>query len=138
MPMMLGSSPADEYALIRASGLSPSCSARLADIIMTAAAPSFRPDALPAVTVPSFENAGRSAASESSVVPCFGYSSVSKVIVPFFCAIWIGTISSLKRPAFCAASALFCEAMANASWSARDTSYFVATFSAVTPMWYWL
>ena len=45
-----------------------------------------------------------------------------------------GTISSLKRPVFFAASALFCEAAAKASCSARAIWYFCATFSAVLPM----
>ena len=44
----------------------------------TAAAPSFRPDALPAVTVPSLLNAGRSPASDSAVVPYLMNSSASK------------------------------------------------------------
>src|SRR5258705_13468219 len=51
IPMMLGSTPADEYALMRASGLRPNSLALAALIIITAAAPSFMPDALPAVTV---------------------------------------------------------------------------------------
>jgi hypothetical protein len=49
-----------------------------------------------------------------------------------------GTISSLNRPAFCAASALCWLAIANASCIARVMPCFFATFSAVTPMWYWL
>ena len=48
------------------------------------------------------------------------------------------TISSANRPAFCAASVLFWLATANLSWSSRVTAYSFATFSAVTPMWYWL
>src|SRR2546429_272856 len=47
-------------------------------------------------------------------------------------------ISSLKRPAFCAASVFCWLASANWSCSSRVTSYSFATFSAVTPMWYWL
>ena len=46
-----------------------------------------------------------------------------------------GTISSLNLPAFCAASALFCEATANSSCCARVICYCLATFSAVLPMW---
>ena len=44
-------------------------SASFADIRITAAAPSLIPDALPAVTVPSFWKAARSFATWSSVVP---------------------------------------------------------------------
>ncbi|SAK85626.1 hypothetical protein AWB82_05808 [Caballeronia glebae] len=54
---------------MRASGVSPSASAFFADITTTAAAPSLRPDAFAAVTVPSFENAGFSPASASAVTP---------------------------------------------------------------------
>ena len=73
---------------ILASGLRPSFAARSAVATTTAAAPSLMPEALPAVTVPSFLNAGFSAASFSAVVPARGYSSVSKAIgSPFFCGI---------------------------------------------------
>ncbi len=117
IPIIVGSIPADEYAFILASGFNPSESAFFADIIMTAAAPSLMPDALPAVTDPSFENAGRKAESDSIVVPDLMYSSASNTILPFFCGISIGRISSLNLPAFCAASALFCDASANSSCS---------------------
>ena len=56
------------------------------------------PDALPAVTVPSFLNAGRSLARPSRVVFGRTCSSVSKITVSFFFLTSIGTISSLKRP----------------------------------------
>ena len=48
---------------MRASGVRPRFSASSADISRTAAAPSLRPDALPAVTLPSFEKAGRTLAA---------------------------------------------------------------------------
>jgi len=38
------------------------------------------PDALPAVTVPSFANAGRSLANESRLELCLGNSSLSKIM----------------------------------------------------------
>ena len=60
---------------MRASGLSPSSFAFFADIMITAAAPSLMPDALPAVTVPSLSNAGFSAFIVSAVAPWRGYSS---------------------------------------------------------------
>ena len=106
VPMMAGSTPADAYARTRASGVTPSRSARSAPISTTAAAPSLRPDALPAVTVPSFLNAGRIATITSADGRVRGYSSVSKTNGrPFFCAISSGTISSVKCPASTAASA---------------------------------
>ena len=138
IPMIDGSRPAEEYALILTSGFRPSSFAFDADIMMTAAAPSLSPDALPAVTVPSFANAGRRLDSDSTVVPCFGNSSASNFTVPFLLTISNGRISSLNLPAFCAASALFCEAVANSSCSWREIECFFATFSAVVPMWYWL
>src|SRR5919206_528645 len=59
-----------------------------------AAAPSLIPDALPAVTVPSLTNAGRSAASFSTVVPARGYSSREILSgAPFFCGTSTATIS---------------------------------------------
>ena len=71
------------------------------------------PEALPAVTVPFLSKAGRSFASVSMVVPCLGYSSASTTVSPLREVIVTGTISSLKRPAFCAASARDCERAAS-------------------------
>ena len=101
----------------------------------TAAAPSLMPDALAAVIEPSLSKAGRSLATLSSVTPARGYSSWSTTMSPLRLLIVTGTISSLKRPAFCAASALFCEATANSSCWPRVICYCLATFSAVMPMW---
>src|SRR6202007_485316 len=50
-PMMAGSTPAVAQETMRASGVSPRCSACLADISTRAAAPSLMPQALPALTV---------------------------------------------------------------------------------------
>ena len=61
------------------------------------------------MTEPSLANAGRSLATVSSVVPKRGNSSVSTTVSPLRPLIVTGTISSLKRPALIAASALFCE-----------------------------
>src|SRR5450759_3142452 len=109
------------------------------DIPQRKGAPSLMPEALPAVTVPFLSKAARSPASASMVLPCLGYSSASNTSgAPFLCGISNGRISSLNLPAFCAASVFSCEASAKASWSARVTPYLAATFSAVTPMWYWL
>ena len=51
---------------MRASGVTPSSRARSADITTSADAPSFTGGALPAVTVPSFLNAGFNVASDAS------------------------------------------------------------------------
>src|SRR5690554_7153291 len=69
VPMMVGSTPALAWALMVASGVRPSSLAFSALHTRTAAAPSFRDEALPAVTVPSFLKAGRSLARLSLVTP---------------------------------------------------------------------
>src|SRR3954471_13090118 len=58
VPISLGSTPALAHDTMRPSGVIPRASASLADISTKAAAPSFRPDALPAVTEPSLAKAG--------------------------------------------------------------------------------
>ena len=120
---------------MRASGVLPSLAASEAFISTTAAAPSLMPDALAAVTEPSLSNAGRSLEIESRVTPAFGYSSVSTTVSPLRPLIVTGAISSLNLPAFIAASALFCDFTANSSCCARVICHFLATFSAVVPMW---
>ena len=135
MPITAGSTPVVAKEAIRASGVRPRRSASSAVITTRAAAPSLIPDALPAVTVPSFEKAGLSLATASSVVPGRMYSSASITTSPLRDAIVTGAISSLKRPAFWAASALFWEATAKRSCSSREICHFWATFSAVVPMW---
>ena len=69
VPMIAGSTPAVAHEAIRASGSMPRFSASSSVISTTAAAPSFRPAALPAVTVPSLEKAGRSFVIASIVAP---------------------------------------------------------------------
>src|SRR4051795_8046466 len=69
VPMILGSTPAWPHDTMRPRTFLPSLAACLALISTTAAAPSLMPDALPAVTVPSFSNAGLSLAIASSVAP---------------------------------------------------------------------
>src|SRR5690348_7368442 len=134
MPMIAGSTPVVAHDTIFASGLIPRFFASSALISTSAAAPSLMPEALPAVTEPSLLKAGRSLASVSAVVPWRGNSSVSTTTSPLRVFTVTGTISSLKRPRFCAASALFCDEAAKASCSARVIWYFCATFSAVLPM----
>ncbi|KWV87677.1 hypothetical protein PFLmoz3_02614 [Pseudomonas fluorescens] len=105
-------------------------------ISSTAAAPSFRLEALPAVTLPSFLNAGLSLARDSAVVPARGCSSTAKATgSPLRWGIRIGVISSAKRPASIAAAAFCWEAAAKASWASRLMPYLSTRFSAVMPMW---
>ena len=101
----------------------------------TKEAPSFMPDALPAVTVPSLLKAGFSLASFSRSGVRWGYSSVSKTVSPFVEWIVIGTISFLNLPASIAAIAFCWEANANSSCCALVILNFAAIFSAVIPMW---
>jgi hypothetical protein len=79
----------------------------LSDIKITHAAPSLIPEALPAVTVPSFLNAGRSFDSDSRVVSGRTYSSVSKIISSRRVLIVIGVIS-LTNLLFSIAELAFC------------------------------
>ena len=74
----------------------PSSSALRADIIITAAAPSLSPEALPAVTVPSLLKAGLSSPSASTVVPGRMNSSESNSVVALREATSIGAISDLE------------------------------------------
>ncbi len=134
-PMTLGSTPTVAQEAMRASGFSPRFLASLAVISTTAAAPSLMPEALPAVTVPSLSKAGLSFAASSILAPSRIYSSSATIVSPFRVFTVTGAISSLNLPAFLAASALFCEAVANLSCSSRVICHWRATFSAVTPMW---
>ena len=90
-----------QYAAI---GAIPSREALSADIIRTAAAPSFSELLLPAVQTPP--STGRSRASFSMVVSGLGFSSRSKTIgSPRVCGTATGTISSSNFPAAMAAAA---------------------------------
>ena len=62
-------------------------------------------------------------------------SSVSNITGPFLLLSSIGRIWLLKWPAAIAAAARLWLSTANASCCSRVSSHFVATFSAVTPMW---
>ena len=105
--MIAGSHPASSPPIHVAIGVTPSSFAFSSLITISAAAPSLIPDALPAVTIPSFLNAGRSFARPSFVIPLRGPSSVSTRIVSFFFFTSTGTISSLNLPSAIAFSHLF-------------------------------
>ena len=86
VPMTDGSTPACAHATILASGSKFLSLACLYDIVITAAAPSFIPDALPAVTVPepSVMKQGLRRLRVSTVVPGLGNSSSLITVVPMF------------------------------------------------------
>ena len=136
MPMIFGSTPACAYDTNRASGFSPRRSASARSISTSAAAASFRPEALPAVTEPpSFLNAGLSLLMSSSLASMRTCSSVSNITVPLRPTSGTGTICSLKRPCAMACCARRWLSSAASSCCARLMSNCAATFSAVTPMW---
>ena len=143
--MISGRKPATEEATIRARGFIPSSLARSADMISSAAAPSFSGQALPAVTVPPSLNTGCSEESFSIVVPGRGPSSFlttvsgTSISLPSLstslCAGTVtGTISFPKWPLATASTARFCEITAHSSWDSRLTLQRSATFSAVIPI----
>ena len=122
-------------ATMRARGVSPwafmCCS--LATII--AAAPSFTPEALPAVTTPFLRNGVFSCASCSSVVSARGCSSSRTALTaPFLPMICTGTISCARMPSHWAFAVRCWLRYAKASWSSRLIFNNSATFSAVSGM----
>ena len=92
---------------MRAKGSKPYFSTAIFEAIIRAAAPSFKPEALPAVTVPfSFLKEALSLAKPSSVVAGFTNSSLLNTEgSPFFCRISTPIISSANLPDACAAAA---------------------------------
>ena len=108
MPIILGATPAAPIETIRANGFNEYFFNASSDANSNAAAPSFKPEALPAVTVPSFLNAGRSFDKTSVVVLGFiNSSSANKIESPFFFGIDTADISFANRPRSLAAVA-FC------------------------------
>lgn len=156
VPIIFGSTPDSASAIILAMGFIPFRCATILDINTTAAAPSFIPDAFPAVTVPStfkdmsqskmnctlinfknytlgnftFLNTGRSLLRLFVVVPGLGNSSFEKTLVSFLIDIVTGTISLSKYPLAIAVSALCCDSAAYSSCSSRVILNSSAIFSA--------
>src|SRR5205823_4631670 len=127
--------PASALPTSLAIGSCPAAAATAASASTKKAAPSLMPEALPAVTEPSFLNAGFILARISRVVLVFTCSSVSKTTSPFFVCFTIGTICDLNRPSAIADAARRCDSTASASCSSRVMPHLVTRFSAVTPMW---
>ena len=97
MPMMRGSTPACAYPISLPIGVRPLLRTNDSDASTTAAAASLMPDALPAVTVPSLVNAGRSLAMSSRLTSGRTCSSMSTMVVlPRLPGTSMGRICSLK------------------------------------------
>ncbi len=94
MPIILGATPAAAEATIRAWGVNPWCLSASSDPSSNAQAPSFTPEAFPAVIVPFGFTMGFSFDSASSVVSGRACSSFEKSREsPFFCGTGTATIS---------------------------------------------
>ena len=130
-PMISGFRPLTPLETIRAKGLRPSSFARVSLMTITAAAPSLRGQALPAVTEPPSRKTGSNDDSFSNVVPARGPSSF-EITVPS--ARVTGIISRSKKPLVWWATASSWLRTANSSISRRETCSCSATFSAVWPM----
>ena len=131
-----GSEPTTAVVTMRARGRSPSVRTASPDATTTAAAPSTMPEAFPAWMTPSSWKLGRSAASDSRVVPGRGCSSSAKRrVVPSASFTGTGAISRLNQPAERAAMALLCEAAENSSSCPRERDHFRAMRSAEMPWW---
>ena len=91
-----------------------------------AEAPSFRVDALPAVTMPSSWKTGFRPASFSAVVPARTPSSVESS--------GMSNLSQANQPLASACAALFWERAAKASIFSREILHSLATISPVLPM----
>ena len=72
----------------------------------------------------------------STVVSARTFSSVVNFVTsPFLPLTSTTNFSASNSPFAVASAALRWLSAANWSWAERDTSYFSATFSAVSPMW---
>ena len=133
--MISGSTPPSAPATHVAIGVTPSSFAFSSLITTIAAAPSLMPEALPAVTSPSFlPEQHLKPARDSAVVPARGPSSFLNSTICFLTFTGTGTISSSNLPSAMAFSH-FCWLFAeNASSSSLVRPYFSHTFSAVIIM----
>ena len=89
------------------------------------------PDALPAVTTPSFLNAVGSLAIDSRLASRRACSSAANWVTPLRVLSSTGVSSAAKRPASCAAAQPCWLRRPYASQSSREILYFSARFSAV-------
>ena len=134
MPMMRGSTPTLAMPTTRAFGVRPCLAALASSASNNAQAPSFTPEALPAVTVPSGRTMPLSLASASRLVSRGCSSWLTSSASPYFWAMLTGVISASRHAFFCAISALRCERQAIWSCASREMPKSAATFSAVSGM----
>ncbi|MCY1528410.1 hypothetical protein D9M68_635140 [compost metagenome] len=121
MPITRGATPALAMPSTFARGVRPCFFTASADARIRATAPSFTPEALPAVTVLPSPLTGFSLARASRVVSGRRCSSRSTTVSPFLPLITTGTISSAKKPSAWARPARCWLRRAKRSWSARET-----------------
>ena len=112
----------------------PSSFAFASLITSTAAAPSEIWLALPAVTEPSFVNAGRSLARPSIELSARKPSSTSRPVFAMHCSGVRAIISALNQPFLVASAARRWLSTLKASCSARVTPQVLAVWSAALPM----
>ena len=134
--MIRGGTPAAAMPSTRARGVSPWRSTAAAEASSKAAAPSFTPEALPAVTVPGLRTTGFSSGERRQ-------GRIAAGMLVFLhqlrCALARmaprpGVISSARKPDSCAATARCCERSANACCASRWIWNSSARFSAVSGM----
>lgn len=92
------------------------------------------PDALPAVTVPSFLKAGFNFAMPSTLAPKRGYSSWAKVMSPFLFGMMTGKIYSANFSGLDRGFRLQLRFNGENILHSRVMPNFSATFSAVMPI----
>ena len=119
MPMIAGSTPATAMLTIFAIGFKPYFLTAASEASNIAAAPSLIPLLLPAVTVPSFINAGLSVASFSQKMIPWVFIFFKHRSFPFPAVHGTGMISSLNFPALSAASYFAWLFTANSSCASR-------------------
>jgi hypothetical protein len=95
-PMMRGATPAVAMPTTRAFGVRPYFAALASSATSSAQAPSFTPEALPAVTVPPGRTMGLSLANASIEVWRGCSSFETTTASPFFWAMLTGVISVSK------------------------------------------
>ena len=107
-PIIAGSTPADAIETIFANGVKEYSFTAFSLANNKEAAPSFIPDEFPAVTVPSFLNAGFNTASLSKEVFLGCSSTITQLINPLLC-ISTAAISLLNLPASFATKYFSCD-----------------------------
>ena len=115
----------------------PDCSARSPLISTTAAPPSFRPGALPAVIIPDLSRvtAGSLASASSVVSPRTASSLLTTIGSPRRCGIVTAAISFENRHSAIACAALSWLATENRSSSSRVSFACSAVYWASSIMW---